>query len=92
MLKIPGPLRFILATCPSAQDRFMLARAALRELREPGSKKEAFLYDKKQWRNVLRYIFMVGIMREPKLYLFGPIVAFFCTAYLISIVIVGLFR
>jgi hypothetical protein len=92
MLKISGPLRLILATCPSAQDRFMLARAALRELREPGSKKEAFLYDKKQWRNVLRYIFMVGIIREPKLYLFGPVVAFFCTAYLISILITSLLK
>ncbi len=68
----------------------MLARAALRELRDPGAKKAAFFYERRQWLNVLRYIFMVGIMREPIFYLFGPIVAFICTSYLIALGIISI--
>lgn len=76
--------RLILGTCRTRNDMFAVGRAARRELANPGSGNQARF----GFGNMLRYVLIVGFVRQPVLYFIGPIIAVVC--YLI--VIYGLFK
>lgn len=71
--------RFVLGTCSNRKDMLAVIRAARREIAEPGSVRTSRL----GFGVVFRYVFLVGLLRQPVLYIFGPIVAVACYLTLI---------
>lgn len=77
----PPPLspvnKWLLETfCQSDADREEVLAAFNAEMASPGMKRNSL-----QGRNAVMFVFMVGIVRQPVIFLFGPIVAPFAYAF-----------